>query len=82
MYGGKEVYIHPFFVSALVTGERSAPFLDRFTSGKINCSRLRMVAFVVHRATGTGRWERKKSVVFVGIQTSNHPALSLVTKPT
>ena len=53
MYGGEEVYIHPFFVSALVIGERSAPFLDHFTSGKINCVGPRMVACVVHTATGT-----------------------------
>ena len=36
MYGGEAIYLHPFFVSALDTGERSAPFLDRFTDGKLN----------------------------------------------
>jgi hypothetical protein len=36
MYGGEEVYLHQFFVSALDTGERSAPFLYRSTPGKIN----------------------------------------------
>jgi hypothetical protein len=36
MYGGEEVHLHPFSVSALDTDERSAPFFNRFNSGKIN----------------------------------------------
>jgi hypothetical protein len=53
MFGGEEVYPHPFFISALETVEQSAPFTDRFTSGKINSDSPRKIACVVYRGIWT-----------------------------
>jgi hypothetical protein len=58
-YGGVDVYIHIFLISALAGGERSATRPSRFTSGKRAPGTRWIGGWVGHRA-GLDDMEKRK----------------------